>query len=249
LNYQLTGLTGDLPSFPQWPAIGGSYIQLGPTSPYPNDDKDKIVVDPGSWTINIIQAPRPGREAKEIPLGVYMCKVLSGAGPYVVQRCNQAGDLRGSKTVTAEDPMGTSPAVGDIVIVAGYRDPVTRKAIAYIVGKEGGSGGGTTVKVSADDTTADYLENKMSATEGVQADVLAPGGDETLRLRADVNGLAAKVPSTADYALIYDVAGAAHKKALINNWPSVSLPEGGTQAQVLQKNAALANVWDYVRSI
>jgi hypothetical protein len=48
----------------------------------------------------------------------------------------------------------------------------------------GGGGGGDTVKVSSDDTTANYLLPKLSAGDGVSLTELNPGGNERVEVSA-----------------------------------------------------------------
>lgn len=74
------------------------------------------------------------------------------------------------------------------------------------------------VKVSADDTTAGYLGQKIAATEGVQASEINGGADEDLRVKLDVNGLAAGAPNEYhDYVPYYDSSAGVHKKVLVLN--------------------------------
>ncbi len=64
-------------------------------------------------------------------------------------------------------------------------DPVGFKSSSERIPGTGGSGVDELVKISSDDTTADYLEDKIAAGTGVTLNVLNPGGDEQLEIITD----------------------------------------------------------------
>jgi hypothetical protein len=80
------------------------------------------------------------------------------------------------------------------------------------------------VSITGSDTTAGYLDSKLTVTEGVQKAVQNPGGAETLQLKMDVNGLTEELtPASGDFFVLYD--GVNHKKVDYDN-----MPGGGAHA-------------------
>lgn len=214
-------------------------------------DRDSVCVDPWSYTIHFTQKKPQNGELPTIQLGSFLCKVTAGASaPYTVIRCDTDGESIGGRTVKAYDPMGMSPNVGDVVTVCGFRHPRTKVAHAYITGVTGGGGGGgDTVKVSADDTTPGYLNGKLVAGNAIGLTETGGGGDETLAVAHDMSALAVKAAPdpAADFVEIWE-GGANYKRVATGNLPAGTIPGGGLAYQVLQKDAGLNNVWDYVRA-
>lgn len=116
------------------------------------------------------------------------------------------------------------------------------KKISFWMHYTGGGAGGTDekVKVSSDDTTADYLQAKLiGTTNRITATEVTPGGDEDLQLNCgsdildktttgQIDSLTAKTtPVGADKLLIEDSAASHGKKELqISNLKAGALPVG-----------------------
>lgn len=86
------------------------------------------------------------------------------------------------------------------------------------------------VSISGADTTPGFLDDKIIANEGVQANITTPAGNEDLTMKLDINGLSVEtaVDETADKLAFYDNDAALHKGILIQNLPfddSTILPE------------------------
>jgi hypothetical protein len=83
-----------------------------------------------------------------------------------------------------------APKVSDVTILnfeggATVTDEGGGKATILV---SGGAGGGEQVKVSSDDTTEGYLEDKIVEGDYITLTVLNPGGDETLEITSTASG-------------------------------------------------------------
>lgn len=114
--------------------------------------------------------------------------------PTAVNRNEDYLDARGvthQNGTSDDDAVRTGRDASDNLTL---QDPVTGvKTLAQLAA----SAGGDAVKVSANDTTADFLENKVVAGPGITIDVLNEGADEDLRISAGAIRKA-NVPVTTD---------------------------------------------------
>lgn len=76
-----------------------------------------------------------------------------------------------------------TPVAADLVLIEDSEDSNNKKRV-QVGNLPGGGGGGDTVKVSANDTTSDYLGTKLVAGDGVTLTENNDGGNETLSVSA-----------------------------------------------------------------
>jgi hypothetical protein len=81
----------------------------------------------------------------------------------------------------------TSPDNNDIVLIEDSADGNNKKKAT--IGNMLIGAGGEKVKVSSNDTTADYLNNKITAAGGIKKTEQNDGGDELLELSLDIDGM------------------------------------------------------------
>jgi hypothetical protein len=82
-------------------------------------------------------------------------------------------------------------------------------------------------KISSADGTPDFLENKITATEGVQINKQPPVSNETLQAKLDINGLTQDPsPAAGDFVATWDASASTHKKVALSDLPG---GVGGTQ--------------------
>lgn len=83
------------------------------------------------------------------------------------------------------------------------------------------SGTNDRVKITSNDTTADFLDNKITTSTGLATTEVNDGGIEYLRLDLDINSLTTdgSPDGAADFVLSYDTSAGDHKKILLNNLP------------------------------
>lgn len=92
------------------------------------------------------------------------------------------------------------------------------------------------VKVSANDTTAGYLEDKVVGGSGISIATLNDGADEDLQINLDINGLTAEtVVASGDLIAIYDVSASANRKMTRANFL------GGSAGDISETSFSFAN--------
>ena len=67
----------------------------------------------------------------------------------------------------------------------------------------GGAGGGSVVCVTENDTTADFLDEKIVSGTGIKTTVLSPGGDEELEIGVEIDSGVAFPGTPEDWQLFY----------------------------------------------
>lgn len=88
------------------------------------------------------------------------------------------------------------------------------------------------VKVSANDTTPGYLEQKVVEGSGIDVAVLNDGGDEDLQISLDINGLTEEIsPAAGDFIAIYDTSATANRKMSRANFLGPVAPSPGDIAE------------------
>lgn len=88
------------------------------------------------------------------------------------------------------------------------------------------------VKVSANDTTAGYLEDKVVGGSGISLATLNDGANEDLQINLDINGLTAEtVPANGDFIAIYDASASANRKMTRANFLGAIAPSPGDIAE------------------
>lgn len=82
-------------------------------------------------------------------------------------------------------PEKVSPVDGDIIVIEDSEDGYTKKLV-QIGNLPGGGGSGTDelVRISATDTTASYLEDKILDGNGISTEITNPGGNEQLTINS-----------------------------------------------------------------
>jgi len=111
--------------------------------------------------------------------------VDDGGGQVTITVSGVAGSGGGSSTFLGltDTPSSYAGQAGKVVAVAGTEDSLEFTTISGVADEK--------VKVSSNDTTNDYLENKLVAGSNVGITVLNEGGNEQVQISATVSGVTA----------------------------------------------------------
>ncbi|MFA6571085.1 MAG: hypothetical protein WCT77_07595 [Bacteroidota bacterium] len=110
-----------------------------------------------------------------------------------------------------------TPANSDVLLIEDSADSFAKKKITV----ESLAGEGTSdnkVKISSDDSVADYLNNKVTVSEGLKKQTVGESGSKTLDLSLDIHNTTQKShPSGNDEIILYDAEAGTNKRASIND--------------------------------
>jgi len=127
--------------------------------------------------------------------------IISGTDPGNHTTVNE---FSGSVSLVAGPNISIASGSGEIVISGTVQDTDVK------------------VKVTSNDTTADYLFDKFVTVEGITGSQLNDGADEDFQLKLDINGLTTDTDpdGSTDYIASYDASAGTHKKILLNKLPA-----------------------------